>query len=183
MSEEKAILIIEFSGKQSDWDGWSMKFSTKAELRGYRKLLLYKKKMTYFDVVSTESKYNAALAKDKSNRMPDEKNVIKLAELNQKAFMELILSINHQTNRGKIAFRLVKNCKTSEYPEGNCKLAWDRLVAKYAPESLPSLLKYKKEFENSKLKSAEMDPEDWISKVEGLRTEIKSIDIASAISE
>ena len=97
--------------------------------------------------------------------------------------MELILSINHQTNRGKIAFRLVKNGKTSKYPEGNCKLAWDRLIAKYAPKSLPSLLKYKKEFENSKLESTEMDPEDWISKLEGLRTEIESIDIASAISE
>ena len=33
MSEEKSIRIIEFSGKQSDWGGWSEKFLTKAEMK------------------------------------------------------------------------------------------------------------------------------------------------------
>ena len=61
------------------------------------------------------------------------------------------MSINHTTREGKIAFSLIKNCKTSDYPEGNCKLAWDRLIAKYAPKTAPSLLKLKKKFENSKL--------------------------------
>ncbi len=33
--DEKAIRIIEFSGRQSDWDGWSVKFLTRAENKGY----------------------------------------------------------------------------------------------------------------------------------------------------
>ena len=43
-------------------------------------------------------------------------------------------------------FSLVKNCKTNEYPEGNLKLTWDRLVTKYAPKTAPSLLKWKKKW-------------------------------------
>ena len=152
-------------------------------MAGYRKLLLCERKLDNFDLVTKKSDNNAALAKDKSNCSTDKDAIRELVKLNQRGYMEMILSIDHKTSRGKIAFRLVKNCKLSDYPEVNCKLAWDRLVAKYAPKSLPSLLKFKKEFENSKLESAETDPEDWIGKLEGLRAEIESIDIASAISE
>ncbi len=73
--------------------------------------------------------------------------------------MDLILSINHKSSRGKTAFRLVKKCTSSEYPEGNCKLEWDRLVEKYVQKSMPSLLKLKKKFENSRLKPAQANPE------------------------
>ena len=55
MSDEKSIRIIEFSGSQSDWDGWSEKFLARAENKGYRKLLLFKKNQVGIDVVPTES--------------------------------------------------------------------------------------------------------------------------------
>jgi len=181
MSDEKSIRIIEFSGKQSDWDGWSEKFLAKAEHKGYRKLLLCKKSKSGFDIVPTESEYDAAEAK--TSKDADDKKIIALAKLNRLAFMDLILSIDHKSSRGKVAFRLVKNCKSSAYPEGNCKLAWDRLVAKYAPKSTPSLLKMRKKFENSKLSSAVIDPEEWISELEGLRTEVEGIDSSSAMSD
>ena len=42
-----------------------------------------------------------------------------------------------------------------EFPEGNYKVAWDRLVNKYALQMAPSLLKLNCEFHNSKLESAE----------------------------
>ena len=150
MSVEKSIRILEFSGKNGHWDGWSEKFLAKAEFSGYRKLLLCKKKKSGFDVVPTEKEYDKANEKNDDKLKAQDKKIIKLAELNRKAFMELILLIDHKIDRGKVAFRLVKNCKTSKYPKGNCKLAWDRLVGKYAPKSTPSLLKLKKEFEKSR---------------------------------
>ena len=153
------------------------------EMRGYRKLLLCKRNDANFDAVPKESVYSAALEKDEEKRTSTEKKIVELGQLNQKGFTELILSIDHKLRHGKVAFRLVKNSKSGDYPEGNCKVAWDRLVAKYAPKSLPSLLKYKKKFENSKLDSARTDPEDWISELEGLMVEIESIDISSAISD
>jgi len=181
MSEEKSIRIIEFSGKKSDYDGWREKFLAKAEYKGYRKLLLCKKDKVGYDRIPTEEEYDEAM--DKSTKDANDKKIIELAKLNRLAYMDMILSIDHKSSRGKVAFRLVKNSKSSEYPEGNCKLAWDRLVAKYAPRSTPSLLKLKKQFENSKLESVETDPEDWVSELEGLRTEIECIDSTSAMSE
>ena len=181
MTEEKSIRIIEFSGDQSDWDGWSEKFLARAEHKGYRKLLLCKKNQAGTDVVPTESELNSA--EGKSTKTQDDKNIIALAKLNKLAYMDLILSIDHKKSRGKVAFQLVKNCKSSEYPEGNCKMAWDRLIAKYAPKSTPSLLKLMKKFENSRLTSSETDPEEWLSELESLRTEIETIDINSKMSD
>ena len=141
-TEMKAIRILEFSGRNSDWEGWSEKFLARAKRKGYKSLLIGKEK------VPTESESSGGDEKKK-----------KLGELNEEAFEDIILSINHTTRSGKVAFSLVKNCKTREYPEGNCKLAWDRLVAKYAPKTAPSLLKLKKKFHNSRLESAEKHPE------------------------
>ena len=144
-------------------------------------MLLRKKNKVGNDVVPSDSELEAAEAKPTKDA--DDKKIIALAKLNKQACMDLILSIDHKGSRGKIAFRLVKNCTSSEYPEGNCKLAWDRLVAKYAPKSTPSLLKLKKKFENSRLKSAQVDPDEWISELEGLRTEIEEINSSSAVSD
>ena len=57
------------------------------------------------------------------------------------------------------------------------------MVAKYASKSTPSSLKLKNDFKFCKLEEAWTNPEDWISKLEGIRTEIEAIDSASAISE
>ena len=69
---------------------------------------------------------------------------------------------------GKVAFGLVKNMKSADFPKGNCKIAWDRLVSKYALHTALSLLKLKSVFHNSKLKLMEKGPDDWISNLEGL---------------
>ena len=61
-------------------------------------------------------------------------NIIKFNDLNEEAFEDIILSIDQMKKQGKVAFSLVKNCKTAKYPEGNCKLAWNCLVAKCSPK-------------------------------------------------
>lgn len=92
------------------------------------------------------------------------------------------MSINHGTKQGKVAFSLVKNCKSSNYPEGNCKLAWDRLVAKYAPKTAPSLLKLKKQFANSTLGN-DVYPDEWITELESLRNDMDSISLSSKMTD
>ena len=119
----------------------------KTDHKGYRKLLLGKKNIKGFEVIPTKSEYDTALTKTTDKQTEEDKNIIQLAKLNRMAYMELVLSIDHKTPKGKVVFRLVKNSKSSKYPEGNCKVAWDRLVQKYSPKSTPSLLKLKKEFE------------------------------------
>lgn len=129
--------------------------------------------------VPTASEFAAASAGSSDN----DKKIVKRAELNQEGCEDIILSINHTTRQGKVAFSLVKNCKTTEYPEGNINLMWSRLEAKYAPKTAPSLLKLKKKFANSKLDSIEKHPDEWITELESLRNDMDSINISTKMSD
>ena len=111
----------------------------------------------------------------------ESKKIVELADKNEEAFEDIILSINHTTTEGKVAFSLVKNCKTASYPEGSCKLAWDRLLAKYAPKTAPSLLKLKKKFANSKLGSEH--PDEWITELESLRNDMDKISLTAKMTD
>lgn len=172
-SDLKTIRVLEFDGKTANWEGWSEKFLARAKRKGYKKLLLGTEKIPKGD------EYELAVLGSSA----DDKKVKKLGESNEEAYEDIILSISHTTKQGKIAFSLVKNCKTSAYPEGNCKLAWDRLVAKYAPKTAPSLLKLKKKFANSKLHHRDDHPDEWITELESLRTEMESIHISTAMAD
>ena len=73
----------------------------------------------------------------------------------------LFLSINHTTNQGKTAFHLVDHSVTPEQSDGNCKIAWQKLTQKYyLPKTVPSYIKFKKEFANSTLGDASTSPEN-----------------------
>ena len=45
-------------------------------------------------------------------------------ELNEQAYEDIILSINYTPGQGKVAFSLVKNCISDEYPEGIIKCTY-----------------------------------------------------------
>jgi hypothetical protein len=89
-------------------------------------------------------------------------------ELNEIAYTELILSIDVKTSIGKIAFHLIKGCKSKDYPDGNAAISWERLKKKYGPISAPSLVKLEKEFRELSLKKCQ-DPEILIAESEDLR--------------
>ena len=91
-------------------------------------------------MIPTVEQYDAVVGKDDA----DSKKIVDLANKNEEAFEDIILSIYHTTTEGKVAFRLVKNFRTASYPKGSWKLAWEHLLAKYAPKTAPSLLKLKK---------------------------------------
>ena len=145
----KSIRVLEFKGKIADWEGWAAKFLARGKRLGYKKLLLGREE------IPTESEYAKAVT-DK------DKPTVKRGELNKQAYEDIILSINHTSGQGKGAFSIVKNCVSDEYYEGNCKLLWDRLVAKYLPKTALSLLKLKKKFHNIRLESEDKHPDEWI---------------------
>ena len=98
-----------------------------------------------------------------------DKKIIKLGELNELAYEDLILSINNSASVEKVAFGLVKNAKSEDFLEENCKVAWDRLVSKYALHTTLFLLKLKGKFCNSKLESIDKDPNEWSNHLEGVQ--------------
>ena len=166
----KAIRVLEFSGKQSEWDPWSEKFLARAKRNGYKDLLIGK------TPIPTKVELEAAPEGEELT-----KTLKKKSALNEQAYEDMILSINTAKSSGRVAFSLVKNCKSDEYPEGNCKSAWDRLFAKYAPKSVPSLLKMKREFANSRLEEEYTHPESWIASLENIRNDMDVI--SSSIDE
>ena len=94
--------------------------------------------------------------------------MIKLGELNELAYKDLILSINTSSSVGKVEFRLVRNAKNAAFPEGNFKIVCYRLT-KYVPHAASSLLELKSEFHNRKLESIKNNPDELILNLDGLR--------------
>ena len=164
-NKEKSIHIIEFSGKKTDWNSWSKKFLLHGKWKGYKKLLVSTGTTHVVDKIPMQEEYQNALEGDEGL----DKKIVKLGELNELAYEDLILLINTSSSVGKVGFGLVKNVKSEDFPEGNYKVAWDRLVSKYALHTASSLLKLKSEFHNRKLESIDMDPDECISHFEGLQ--------------
>ena len=161
MTDLSTIRVIPFCGKSEEWPIWSEKFLAKAKRYGFKDLLLGKlsipKSDEVFDEVSDEGKKKA-----------------KIIELNEIAYTELILSIDVKTSNGKIAFNLVKGCKSKDYVDGNAATAWERLKNKYEPISAPSMVKLEKQFRDLSLKKNQ-DPEVWITELEDLRVRLEEM--------
>ena len=159
-SEDKAIRVIAFSGKQIDWTVWEEKFLAKANLKGYKKILLGN------EIAPKDGdEYDESTASGLDNK--------RKREANESAYTDLILSIDGTSANGRVAFNLVRLSKTRDHEEGDARLAWSRLQNKYATKSAPSLMALKKEFTNSRLATRKEDPDVWIGNLEDLRIRIE----------
>ena len=133
--------------------------------KGYKKLLVSSGSKSGIDKTPTVDEYeNAMKGKTDLNN-----KIVKLGELNELSYEDLILSIYTSSSLDKVAFDLVRNAKSTDFPESDCKIGWERLVSKYALHTASSLLKLKRKFHNSKLKSIKKDPDKWVSNLEWLQ--------------
>ena len=60
---------------------------------------------------------------------------------------------------------------------------WDRLISKHAPHTASSLLKLKSEFRISKLESMEMNTDEYILTLEGLRVRTSKLSLKGNITD
>jgi hypothetical protein len=97
---------------------------------------------------------------------------LRVIDLNEMAFTELVLSIDVSSSSGKIAFGIVKSCKTKDYEDDHAGLACKKLRKKYDPVPAPSLVKTERLFRESKLGKDE-DPGTWITNLEDLRLKLE----------
>ena len=101
LSEDKAIWVIAFSGKQIDWTVWEEKFLAKANLKGYKKILLGK------EIAPKDSdEYDESSASGLDNK--------RRREANESAYTDLILSIDGTSANDCVAFNLVHLSKTKD---------------------------------------------------------------------
>ena len=125
---EKAIRILQFSGKNEDWLMWADKFMARASIRGYEEILM-----------------GSVLATGEQDENGDPKELSKAEKLanslNKKAYNELILSCCD-----KISFGIVKGAKNQVHPKGDAREAWTRLKQRYEPNTGTELLSLHKEY-------------------------------------
>ena len=153
---DKTIRVIVFSGKQADWQIWSAKFLARARRKQYKKILVG-------EVILEGDKYDESIEKE---------SLKKWRELNDIAYEDLILSMEGNTEAGKVAFQIVRGARSELFKEGDAALAWKRLRNKYESKSAPSRLNLKNKFVNSKLKTAREDPDVWLTNLESLRVQL-----------
>jgi gag-polypeptide of LTR copia-type len=77
-------------------------------------------------------------------------------------------------SNGKIAFGIMKSCKSKEFEGGNAVLAWEKLKKKYDPISARSLVKTERMFREYRLGKNE-EPEIWINSLEYLRIKLETM--------
>lgn len=99
---------------------------------------------------------------------------MELIEENEKAYNDLIMSIDTTTAAGKVAFSLVRSSKTKDYPDGNAVVAWKRLRQKFMPDSAPTMTKLQQQFYSSKLEKNQ-DPDVWMTKMEYIRVQLEEL--------
>jgi hypothetical protein len=128
MTDMKDIRVIPFCCKVKEWPIWSERFLAKAKRCGFKNLLLGKLSISNVDEEIDET---LDIGKKKSI----------IIELNEVAYTELILSIDVKSTSGKVAFNIIRGCKTKDYPDGNFAIALKGLKNKYEPVSAPSMVK------------------------------------------
>ena len=114
MSNLSAIRVLNFSGRKEEWPTWSEKFLAKAKRSGIKDVLLGK-----LEIPKTSDELE--------EKSEEGRRMMKNADLNELAFTELILSIDVSNSSGKIAFGILKSCKTKDYEDGNATHAWEKL--------------------------------------------------------
>jgi hypothetical protein len=159
MSDLSAIRVLSFSGSKDEWPTWNEKFLAKAKSSVIKDVLLAKVLIPNSSEVLDEKS-------DEGKRM------LRIIDSNEMAFTELVLSIDVSSSSDKIAFGIVKNCKTKDYEDGHAGLAWEKSKKKYDPVPAPSLVKTERLFRECKLEKDE-DPETWFTNLEALRLKLE----------
>jgi hypothetical protein len=88
---ETNIKVIYFSGKSAGWRVWNRKFMARANQIGYKKILEGK------TAIPSQTVYEAAEAIDPKDQTKNDKKIIKNYKLNEKAYEDLLLSIDDET--------------------------------------------------------------------------------------
>ena len=154
---EKAIRIIPFSGKESDWRMWSRKFLARARLREYKDIL-----------TGTEKAPAAGTVIDENTDQGKKQKKNKIA--NEKAYNDLLLSCEDE-----VCFGAVDEAITTALPDGDANLAWKNLMARYESSTPATKIQLKKEFHESKLEDVTTDPDEWIADLERIRQRLKGL--------
>ena len=119
--ELKAIKVLKFTGKESEWDHWSEKFIALARARGFAGILLGTEQAPNADEDIDRKKNDGGYELTEAER----KEKKRLRQANGNAYINLQLSCE------ELPYDLVSLAKTDELPDGCARDAWERLASEY----------------------------------------------------
>ena len=119
--EMKAIKVLKFTGKESEWDHWSEKFVALARPRGFAGILLGTEQAPNADEEIDRKKSDGSYELTEAER----KEKKRLRQANGNAYINLQLSCE------ELPYDLVSLAKTEELPDGCTRDAWERLTSEY----------------------------------------------------
>ena len=119
--ELKAIEVLKFTGKESEWDHWSEKFVALARARGFAGILLGTEQAPTADEEIDRKKSDGSYELTDAER----KEKKRLKQANGNAYINLQLSCE------ELPYDLVSLAKTEELPDGYTRDAWERLTSEY----------------------------------------------------
>jgi hypothetical protein len=102
------------------------------------------------------------------------KRMLRIIDLNEMAFTDLVLSIDVSISSNEIAFGIVKRFKAKDNEDGHAGLDCENLKKKYDPIYAPSFVKTERLFRKCKLAKDE-DPKTLITIFGGLRLKLEVI--------
>ena len=92
------------------------------------------------------------------------------AELNVQVYNDLILSCQEE-----VSFGIIDESVSTDFPDGDARLAWKNLKARYEPNTGAAKVQLKQEFHQMKLESADEDPDPWLTALELKRRRLKTL--------
>jgi hypothetical protein len=98
---------------------------------------------------------------------PDEEATL---EDNVLAYNDLILSCQED-----ISFGIIDESVSETFPDGDARLAWRNLRARFEPNTGAAKVQLKQEFHQLKLSNAEEDPDPWITSLELKRRRLRTL--------
>ena len=119
--ELKAIKVLKFEGKESEWERWSEKFVALARARGFAGILLGTEQAPNADEDIDRKKSDGSYELTDAER----KEKKRLRQANGNAYINLQLSCED------LPYDLVSLAKTEELPDGCTRDAWERLTSEY----------------------------------------------------
>ena len=92
------------------------------------------------------------------------------AALNVQVYNDLILSCQDD-----ITFGIVDESISTDFPDGDARLAWKNLQEKFEPSTGAAKVQLKQEFHQLKLSTVDEDPDAWITQLELKRRRLKTL--------
>ena len=155
MSDDSAVRLKTFSGKEEDWETWAPQFLARAEAKGYQGI-----------AKGEETPSNNSEVLDPNSSTDKEK--IKIRKLNKTGYSELMPLCNN----AKLAFLLVKKARTQGLPNGSLHEAWKNLKDQYEPVGIKSVQEVIKKYNECTL-GKNNNPEEWIAKKDKIQMRLQ----------